>query len=269
VRVLRVASFLADNARPLYQAITRYLGDRLALPAELQAGAPLAELPRQLDAGAIDVAFLCGWPYAQQHDRPDSPIELLCAPVMAAARYGARPVYFTDVIVRRDHPARAFSDLRGATWSYNNDRSHSGYNVVRHHLLELGETRGYFGRVICGGSHQGSIRLVVDGAIDATGVDSTVLETELAVRPELAAALRTIAVIGPSPIPPMVARRALDPALRARLRACLLDMPADPAGRAVLAAGRLARFVPAADADYDPIRAMAQEAAAAGFLALR
>ena len=267
--MLQVASFLADNARPLYAEITRYLADRLAIPAELLAGVGLEEQHRRLDAGAIDVAFLCGWPYALKHDRPDQPIELLCAPVMAAPRYGARPVYFTDVIVRQNHPARTFADLRGATWSYNNDGSHSGYNVVRHHLLELGETRGYFGRVICGGSHQGSIRLVVEGAIDATGVDSTVLETELAARPELGAALRTITVIGPSPIPPIVARRALDPALRARLRACLLDMGADPAGRAVLAAGRLAGFVPMRDADYDPIREMTRRAEAAGFLTLR
>ena len=116
--MLRVASFLADNARPLYGAITRYLGDRLATPATFSAGV-LADLSPWLDAGAIDVAFLCGWPYAVQHDRADSPIELLCAPVMAGPRYGARPVYFTDAIVRHDHAARAFADLRGATWAYN------------------------------------------------------------------------------------------------------------------------------------------------------
>jgi phosphonate transport system substrate-binding protein len=267
--VLRVTSFLADNARPLYESITRYLGNRLAVPAELEAGIPLEEQPRRLDAPAFDLAFLCGWPYTQKHDRPDSPIELLCAPVMAGPRYGTRPVYFTDVIVRHDHPARAFADLRGATWSFNNPGSHSGYNVVRHHLLELGETRGYFGRVVCGGSHQGSIELVLDGGIDVAGVDCTVLETEVTARPELATALRTIAVLGPSPIPPVVAPRALDPAQQARLRALLLGMSEDPDGRAILAAGRMAGFVPVRDADYDPIRAMARRAEAAGFLTLR
>ncbi len=267
--MLRVVSFLADNAQPLYEGITHYLGHRLAVPAELQAGVSAVDLPRRLDAGAIDVAFLCGWPYVQQHDRPDSPIELLCAPVMAAPRYGARPIYFTDVIVRRDHPAQAFADLRGATWSYNNPGSHSGYNVVRHHLLERGETRGYFGRVVCGGTHQGSIHLILDGAIDAAGIDSTVLETEVAARPELLETLRTIAVIGPSPIPPVIVPRGLDPALRARLRDLLLAMRIDPEGRAVLAAGRVAGFVPVEDADYDPIRAMARRAEAAGFLTLR
>ena len=42
--MLQVASFLADNARPLYAEITRYLADRLAIPAELLAGVGLEEL---------------------------------------------------------------------------------------------------------------------------------------------------------------------------------------------------------------------------------
>jgi phosphonate transport system substrate-binding protein len=178
-------------------------------------------------------------------------------------------VYFTDVIVRCDDPARTFADLRGRVWAYNDEGSHSGYNVVRHHLLALGETGGYFGRVVASGSHQNSIRKVLDREIDASGIDSTVLETEMARRPELEADLRTIATIGPSPIPPVVVARRLDPTLKARLRDLFLGMSVDPEGRAVLAEGRMAGFVPVRDADYDPIREMARRAAAAGFLTLR
>jgi phosphonate transport system substrate-binding protein len=267
--MLRLASFLADNARPTYERIAGYLAVRLAVPVELLGDVPEAERHRRLDAGAIEVAFICGLPYSQKHDRPERPIELLCAPVMAAPRYGGRPVYFTDVIVRRDDPARAFADLRGRAWVYNDDGSHSGYNVMRHHLLALGETGRYFGRVVASGAHQRSIQMVLDGEVDASGIDSTVLEIELARRRELGAGLRTIAIIGPSPIPPVVVARGLDPALKARLRDLFLGMSADPAGRAVLAEGRMARFVPVRDADYDPIRAMARQAEAAGFLTLR
>ena len=63
--------------------------------------------------------------------------------------------------------------------------------------------------------------------------------------------------------------RALDPAQKTRLRVLLLGMSEDPDGRAVLAAGRMAGVVPVRDADYDPIRAMARRAEAAGFLTLR
>ena len=267
--MLRLASFLADNARPIYERIAAYLAERLEAPAELLTGVPWDERHRRLDAGDVDVAFICGLPYSQKHDRPGRPIELLCAPVMAAPRYGGRPVYFTDVVLRKDHPARAFADLRGSVWAYNDEGSHSGYNVVRHHLLALHETGGYFGRVVASGSHQHSIQMLLAREIDASGLDSTVLELEMARRPELGAALRTITTIGPSPIPPVVVARGLDPALKARLRDLFLGMSADPAGRVVLAEGRMAGFVPVRDADYDPIREMARRAEAAGFLTLR
>jgi len=267
--VLRLASFLADNARPIYERIAGYLGGRLDVPVEFLASVRWEERHRRLDADDIDVAFICGLPYSQKHDRPDRPIELLCAPVMAAPRYGGRPVYFTDVVVRQDDPARTFADLRGRAWAYNDEGSHSGYNVVRHHLLALGETGGYFGRVVASGAHQSSIQMVLDGTIDASGIDSTVLETERARRPELEVGLRTIAAIGPSPIPPVVVARGLDPSRKARLRELFLGMSADPAGRAVLAEGRMTGFVPVRDTDYDPIREMARRAEAAGFLTLR
>src|SRR5262249_45352441 len=120
-----------------------------------------------------------------------------------------------------------------------------------------------------GGTHQGSLRLLLGGQVDAAGIDSTVLDTALAGRPGLEAALRAIGSIGPSPIPPVVVARRLDPELKERLRGLFLGMAADPAGRAVLAEGHLAGFVPVVDADYDPIRAMARRAEAAGFLTLR
>jgi phosphonate transport system substrate-binding protein len=267
--MLRLGSFLADNARPLYERIARYLARRLETPAELLAGVPWEERHRRLDAGLIDVAFICGLPYTEKHDRPDRPIELLCAPVMAAPRYGGRPVYFTDVIVRQDAPHRTFADLRGAAWAYNDPGSHSGYNVVRHHLLTLGETAGYFGRVEAAGAHQVSIELVLKGAVDAAGIDSTVLETENARRPELGRALRIVASIGPSPIPPVVVARALDPGLRSRLREAFVTMALEADGRAILADGGIARFVSVEDADYEPIREMVRRARAAGFLTLR
>ena len=60
----------------------------------------------------MHVAFICGWAYAQRHDRPERSVDLLCAPVMAAPRYEDRPIYFTDVVVRHDHPGQSFADLR-------------------------------------------------------------------------------------------------------------------------------------------------------------
>ena len=57
---------------------------------------------------------------------------------MKHPRYGARPVYYSDVIVHADSSFRHFEDLRGGTWAYNEPGPHSGYNLVRYHLAMRG-----------------------------------------------------------------------------------------------------------------------------------
>ena len=267
--MILLASFLADNARPVYERIAGYLARRLGQPAELLSGVDWEERHRMLDEGRVHAAFMCGLPYSQKFDRPDRPVALLCAPVMAHPRYEGRPVYFTDVVVRRDGPVRAFADLRGRVWAYNDVGSQSGYNLPRDHLLTLGETSGYFGRTVASGSHQKSIQMVIEGEVDASGIDSVVLELEAKLRPDVASALRVVASIGPCPIPPVVVSSRVPEALRARLGEGFLTMHEDPEGRAILANGLVMRFVPVRDADYDPIREMVRRAEAAGFLILR
>jgi phosphonate transport system substrate-binding protein len=187
-------------------------------------------------------------------------VELLVAAVMAHPRYQGRPIYFSDVVVHQASDFFTFADLRGASWAYNEAHSQSGYNVTRYHLATLGERSGYFGRVVEAGSHLRALDMVLDGSIDAAAIDSTVLELELAARPQLQDQIRIVEVLGPSPIPPWVVTPSLSPEARAALRRILLQMHHDPAGKAILAAGQVRRFVPVEDKDYDAIRDMAQKA---------
>jgi phosphonate transport system substrate-binding protein len=173
------------------------------------------------------------------------------------------------VIVRRDSPYHAFSDLRGARWSYNDPDSHSGYSLTRYELVRRGETGGFFGAVLAAGFHQESIRWVADGVVDASAIDSQVLTLALRDDPALAARLRVIATFGPSTIQPVVAAGHVPPPLQAAMRAALLNMAADPAARAALAAGFVERFVPVTDSTYDDIRHMQAAAEGIGFHTLR
>jgi phosphonate transport system substrate-binding protein len=157
-RALRFVSYLAPNMLPVYGYIARYVGARLGCPTELRAGGCYNEL-----ADPPDVAFLCGLPYVEHARRGVPAVEPVAAPVLRGARYDGRPVYFSDVIVRRDSPFRTFTDLRGQSWSFNEPHSQSGYGITRWHLLRLGKTSGYFGRVVEAGFHERSIRWSVPG----------------------------------------------------------------------------------------------------------
>jgi phosphonate transport system substrate-binding protein len=258
-----LTSLMADNVTGLYLALAAYLTRRLGVAVDVVRTPPWQERERMLHRGDAHLGVMCGLQYVyatEHHQRPE--LELLAAPVMRAPRYQDRPIYFSDVVVRQESPTRSFRDLRGATWAYNEPTSQSGYNITRYTLAVRGETGGFFGRSIASGSHERSLQLVLDGSVDASAIDSTVLEQELRVHPEHGQWLRVIETLGPSPIPPLVASRALPHERRAAVRGALLEMHRDAGGSEVLASWGLARLVPVADADYDPIRAMARMAAA-------
>jgi phosphonate transport system substrate-binding protein len=248
---LRFVTFLAPNMLPVYRFITRFVSDRLRLPAELQVGFSYTQLYDE-----VDIGFICGLPYIQLAERGDPPVEPLAAPVLEGDRYGGQPIYYSDVVVRRDSPFHSFADLRGRSWCYNETQSQSGYGITRYHLAQLGETGGFFGEVVEAGWHERSLRLVYSGDVDASAIDSQVLAIALRDQPELAAELRILESLGPSTIQPIVASRRLCPSLRADLQAVLVEMHRHHLAREPLAHGFVERFVPVSDGDYDDIRAM-------------
>src|SRR5580765_6548252 len=197
-RPLRFATFLAPKMYPVYDFITRHVGERLGWPTELRVGHSYDEL-----ADPPDVSFVCGLAYVELARRGTAPVEPIAAPLLQGPRYGGRPVYYSDVIVHRDSPATSFAELRGRSWAYNEPFSHSGYGVTRYHLVRLGETNGYFGSVVEAGWHERSIRLVCSGEVDGSAIDSQVLALTLRDHPELAERLRVIDTLGPSTIQPV------------------------------------------------------------------
>ena len=256
MNTLTLTSLQAANADPSIAAIADYLARSLGLPVTFADAPRWQDREVLFDRGEAQIAWLCGLVYVEKREA-GAPIDLLAAPVMDGSHYAGRPVYFSDVVVRVESPLRVFTDLRGASWAYNNLGSHSGYNITRYHLAKLGADGSFFGRVVESGAHQRSLAMILAGEIDASAIDSTVLETELLLRPEIAGQIRIIDRFGPSPIPPWVVRREVSPALAAEIRRCFVEMRTDRAGAALLAQSQMLRFAPVADSDYDPIRRMA------------
>ncbi len=258
--MLRFATFLAPSLEPVYAWIADAVAAGLGTTAELHVGRSYEELAD----GRADLAFLCGLPYVHLADAPTPVVAPVAAPVLEGERYRGRPIYFSDVIVASDSPFRSFEDLRGASWAFNEPDSQSGFGVVRAHLAGLGETRGYFGRVVEAGFHDTAIRMVAEGGVDGAAIDSQVLSIALRDEPELDRRLRVVETMGPSTIQPVVASANLEPDVREAVRRALTGLGDDPAAREPLARGLLRAFVPVEDGDYDDIRGMEAAADAAG-----
>lgn len=262
---LRFGTYLAPDLLDVYRAITDRVGTVLGCSTELVVETDYESCLADLN----DVCFVCSLPYVMFERQGLDLAVPVAAPVLAGARYGGRPIYFSDVIVRFDSPFRSFAELRGRSWAFNERLSQSGYGITRYTMVERGLTGGFFGEIVDAGFHQTAIRLVAEGEVDASAIDSQVLAVELRLHPELTARLRVVEALGPSTIQPVAVSRRIDPALRSRIRHALVSLHRDPETRRALARGLIDRLVPVGPQSYDDIRRMVDACRRAGYMELR
>ena len=268
IRVLRLRTYLTPSVpRSLFAYLAGYLGERLGVATELQIetghSGPPRGLPDPFSAGELDLGFFCAPPYIWLQERPDPPVELVpFGLVFDDARGAGRPVYFSDIVVRVDHPARSFADLVEARWGYNDRESLSGYYSVLQTAAEHGADASFMGRLHDMGSHLASLRALRRGTIDAAAIDSTVLALRWRRDRTLETDLRVVAGLGPWPIQPTVMRRSLPVRLKAALTAAVGAVAETPERRRTLRRWLVSGVAPMTDADFDVERAALNRAQA-------
>lgn len=205
-------------------------------------------------------AFMCGLPWARagaEHPAIAAPVPLM--PYPGAQQ---RSVYWSNLVVAADSPARTLDDLRGARVAYTLLDSQSGFSALRHHLLALGDAAPRF-RTVTGPltTPRRAMEAVADGRVDLAPIDSYAHALLRRHVPALADRVRIVARTAPTPIPLLVASPGLDPAVIARLRAAFLALD-DPA---LLEPLQLVRFAtPLPLAEYRLMEQQAQSAEHAG-----
>ena len=262
---LRFGTFLAPNMLVTYQAIADAVGSRLGATVELVVETDYETCINDVN----DVCFVCSLPYVIYDRQGLSPAVPIAAPVLTGERYAGRPIYFSDVIVHRDSRFESFLDLRGASWSFNEPMSQSGYGITRYHLVSIGETSGFFSEVIEAGFHETAIEMVRNREVDASAIDSQVLAVAMRQDPTLSDDLVVIEALGPSTIQPVAVTKRFPESLRSEIRDVLVDVHTDPTMRPFLDHGLIERFSAVGPEDYDDIRQMLAACEAAGFLEIR
>jgi phosphonate transport system substrate-binding protein len=259
---LRVISYLAPNWWGFYQAIAAYLGRVLQVEIQIQPGEcdPLED--PLLFEDKLDLAFICGLPLTRYSQIFPHQLQTLVAPVKQSSRYGNSPIYYADVIVNAHSNIKQFADLSGKTFCYNDLGSNSGYNLLCYHLIQQRYSENFFAKTIQSGSHQCSIRWVIEGLADCAAIDSVVLEQELQDFPELSQHLRVVEVLGPSPMPPLVVAQRLGVSLIEQMRLALLQPDAELQN--VMAEFGVRRFAPVELKDYQILHQIYSDRAVVG-----
>lgn len=208
--------------------------------------------PQDISKPWVDPALLlgqsCGLPYVSGH----------CGGAVPVARgthgvEGCGPGTYRSALVCRAGEAGPLERFRGRTAAVNEYGSQSGCNALADAVRLLGEVP--FGRVLLTGSHRASALAVAEGRADIAALDAVAWALFAEHEAPARARLDVLTWTDEMPALPFITAAAHQdaiPALRRALAAAA--RPGNPTGVPV-------GIVPAADADYAPVRAMAARVA--------
>jgi phosphonate transport system substrate-binding protein len=260
-RILRCRTYLTPSIpKSLFAYLTAYLGQQLGVRTELQVvmthSGPPPHLPDPFALGELDLAFCCAPAYIWLHDQATPTVDLVpFGLVFDDPRAAGRPVTFSDIVVRADHPARSFADLVSARWGFNDHESLSGYYSVLQTAVEYGADRTFMSRLHHTRGHLNSLRGLRQGTIDAAAIDSVVVALRWREDRALRTELRLVQSLGPWPIQPIIMRRSLPARVKARLATAMGKLASTPERREALRRWLIAGVAPMTDQDFDVERA--------------
>lgn len=253
LRVAIASVLLPQETAVHYRALANFLGQRVGRPVILIQRNSYAEIALLLLNGGADIAFFSSGGYANYSGFDE--IEILAT----QQRMGV-PYYQGYIVVAKDSEIDDIAGLRGRTVAFTDPLSYSGHTFFVELLRQIGQTpETFFSRYLYTYSHDNSFRAVANRVVDAASVSRVVYDRAKERQPELADAVKIIAVSPPAGIGPVVAGKSVGKRQRKLLRQALVAMHEVPAMLPALRGLSIDRFVPPDPALFEPIRRMLRE----------
>lgn len=230
------------------------LGRGWTLQSEVQSSGPMHVHDDPFRTAAVDLGFLCSPSFLFLRSCAEPMIDLVPRGfVFADSRSAGRAQYFAELVVPASKGVRAFDELAGGVFGFNDSCSLSGYFAMQQHLCER-RLDGFFSQQRCTGSHRASLDALRSGAIDCASIDSNVLARVFHEEPEWRAALHVLASFGPFPIQPIVVRRGKGLPTALELADLLDEVMLDSSVEAKLARHGVVGFAPLTETDFEAER---------------
>ncbi len=203
--------------------------------------------------GDADVSFMGALPFVIAERE-------VGAEVLLSEVYRGAPTYRGRIFVRRGSEINSLADLRGKSIAFADPISESGYlypleTFVKAGLVKRGDDpKSYFGEMYFAGGYQQAMQAMATGLVDAAGASQY---AELLLSPQQQAEVKWIAETRPIPSHTVIGRRGLDPVLREKFVAAMLNLN-QPAYRALLKhVYSPDGYVPANPDAFDDVRQLA------------
>jgi ABC-type phosphate/phosphonate transport system substrate-binding protein len=208
--------------------------------------------------------LLCGFPIAVRLAR----VVPMAAPIPHADWAAGRPLYRSDLIVRRDAAYQTLEQTFGGRAGFTVAHSQSGFNAFRHHLLRFRTQqrpalyREMVGNLVTARRVLDSVR---DGRIDIGPLDAYWHMLIARHAPQLTADIRVLESTAPTPMPAFVAAAGAPEEMISRLREAFVAARDRPWFAGVAEPLLIDGFAAADAASYEVLLDWDRSAKAAGY----
>jgi phosphonate transport system substrate-binding protein len=230
----------------------RVLGGLVGTPVRVTVASDYAAVIEALRNQTADLAFVhpAGYVLANREAK---------ARIVAKNQWHGKTTFTARFYVRKDSGIKTLEDLRGKTMAFVDPASSSGYIYPMVMLIQRGLVRNrdpktFFREVMFAGSHDASMRALLNGHVDSIVSFDMAREQYL----KDPAQRESIAFVAETPAIPeagIAAREKLDAATFAKVREALLKIGGPQHAALLKRLYDIDGFEPAEDREYDSVRA--------------
>ena len=233
---------MIESSRQVLDSLQQQLG----MPVKPFVATDYNGVIEALRSKKLDVAYLGPFSYVLANQIAD--VEAFA---VAVTKKTGQSSYKSVIIARKESGLAKTADLKGRTFAFVDPTSASGHLFPKAGLLQAGyDPETFFSRVIFSGSHDASILAVANKKVDAAAVADRILASAIAKGQVKADEFEIVWSSNPIHESPMVWRKDLDPALKAKIAKALANVKDLPWGDQ----GVLNGFQPTNDAAYNVVR---------------
>jgi len=235
--------------------LTAMLAERTGLHFKTLMATSYEGIVAAMGVGEVQVAWLPPMAYLFAQQRNGDRV------VLKVVRNG-KPTYRGEIVVMANSPIKGFADLKGKRVAFVEQASASGHLYPRALLLENGiyPDVDLAQPLVFAGSHDAALLSLLNGSADAACCyDDARTKLQKAGYADILTTTRILAYTPEIPADNVTVSKNLDPAMAQKITDGLLALAQDEQGKKVLFdLYEVEGLVPATDADYNPVRKMAE-----------
>ncbi|HPT72184.1 MAG TPA: phosphate/phosphite/phosphonate ABC transporter substrate-binding protein [Candidatus Cloacimonadota bacterium] len=255
IKMYFVPSMEAGKIITSGEAISNYLHAKTGYYYKVAVPTSYAAVIEALGTNEADIAWLATFAYILAHQKYGAEV------VLTTVRNGLKQ-YRGQFVAKSDSKMSSIDDIKGKTIAYTDAASTSGYiypsAILKQKGIEPGKT--YFA-----GSHPAAILAVYQGTADVAAsfwsppdinnIPQDSRKTIVETYPDVYQKIKIIGFTDWIPNDTVTLRKGLDPKMKEKIVAALLDFASSSTGQKELKdLYQIDGLVPATDADYDIVR---------------